>query len=111
MEKPAPMPELTKIQFDEEGIDVGTILHAGRFVNVLNQCAAAHFDFGVASRARLWLNFSRNGIRSRHRAGNPRPAQNQIQDVVWLREPIWFRTEHQRLPRLPRHARRAARAE
>ena len=27
------------------------------------------FRFGM-----IWLNFSRNGIRSRHRTGNPRPA-------------------------------------
>src|SRR5664279_3592655 len=91
---------------------LGTILHAGLFVNGRNQGATVIFDFDVASRARLWLNFPRTyGIRSRHRTGNPRPAQNEIEDVVRLRECVRLGAEHERLPRLPRPARRAARAQ
>jgi hypothetical protein len=33
---------------------------------------------------------------------NTRPAQNEIQDVVRLRQCIWFATQYQRLPGLPR---------
>jgi len=44
------------------------------------------------------INFSRNGIRSRHRSGNARPAQNEIEDVVRLRQRVWLGAEHQRLP-------------
>src|SRR5262245_43532886 len=51
------------------------------------------------------------GIRTRDRAGTACPAQDQIQDVVRLRQRLRRATEHQRLPGVPRSARRAARRE
>src|ERR1035437_9619479 len=59
-----------------------------------------------------WLNLPRvYGIRSGHRLRNPRPAQDEIEDVVRVRQRVRRAAEHKRLPRLPRPARRAARAQ
>src|SRR5208282_4749706 len=66
--------------------------------------------FRRGKRVRLWLNFLRiYGLRSGHRPGNARPAQDEVEDVVRLRQRLRRAAQYQRLPRLPRPARRAAR--
>ena len=47
-------------------------------------------------------------LRSRHRAGDPRPARHADEDVLRLRAELRRAAEHAHLPGLPRPARRAA---
>jgi hypothetical protein len=70
------------------------------------------YEKSVSIRAHPWLISPRPyGIQSGHRFGDARPAQDEVQDVVRVRQRVRRAAEHERLSSVPGSAGRPARCQ